>query len=206
MSSMPSRPKVLYEFGPFRVDPDKQVLLRENQPISLTPKTFETLLILIRRNREDVSKDVLMNELWPDSFVEESNLKQNIFLLRKALGDTPDDKRYIITLPGKGYRFAGEVRTITQDGDDVIIGSHSRSDVVVNHTGAPPVITVPALAVQKRRKLNWKYASASRCHWCGPLRRAVQPRNPVCGGTSSTSRCRLSRPAAMQCGHGHHMR
>jgi eukaryotic-like serine/threonine-protein kinase len=154
--------KVLYEFGPFRVDPEKQVLLREDQPIPVTPKTFETLLILVRHSREVVSKDDLMKELWPDSFVEESNLSQNIFMLRKALGDTPEDKRYIVTLPGKGYRFAVEVRTVTQDGDDVVIGSHSRSDMVINHIGPSPVLTVPvaAPAIEKPRKLNWKHALA----------------------------------------------
>ena len=139
-SFMASGPKVLYEFGPFRVDPDKQVLLRENQPISVTPKTFETLLILIRRSREDVSKDALMSELWPDSFVEESNLKQNIFMLRKALGDTPENRNYIVTLPGKGYRFAAEVRTITQDGEDVIVAS--RSQMVVEHVSSAPTATL----------------------------------------------------------------
>ncbi len=128
---MPAGPKVLYEFGSFRVDPEKQVLLRDNQPVAVTPKTFETLLILVRHSREVVSKDDLMKELWPDSFVEESNLSQNIFMLRKALGETPEDRRFIVTLPGKGYRFVAEVRTITQDGEDVIIASHSREQLVV---------------------------------------------------------------------------
>ena len=113
---MATGPKIFYEFGPFRVDPEKQVLLRENQPVAITPKTFETLLILVRHSREVVSKDELMSELWPDAFVEEANLSQNIFMLRKALGDTPEDRRYIVTLPGKGYRFVAEVREVTQDG------------------------------------------------------------------------------------------
>jgi eukaryotic-like serine/threonine-protein kinase len=96
---MGTEPKIVYEFGPFRVDPDRQLLLRENQPVALTPKAFETLLILIRHHREVVSKDDLMKELWPDAFVEEANLSQNIFMLRKALGDTPEARRYIVTLP-----------------------------------------------------------------------------------------------------------
>ncbi len=75
-----------------------------------------------------------MNELWPDAFVEEANLSQNIFMLRKALGDTPEDRRYIVTLPGKGYRFVAEVRTVTQDGEDVIVASRSRSADYVEHT------------------------------------------------------------------------
>src|SRR5271156_6482857 len=123
--------KVLYEFGPFRVDPDKQVILREAQPIAITPKAFETLLILVRHSREVVSKDELMKAVWPDAFVEEANLSQNIFVLRKALGDTPEDRRYIVTLPGRGYRFVEQVHAVRQDGDDVVIESRSHAQMVV---------------------------------------------------------------------------
>ena len=131
---MATGPKILYEFGPFRVDPEKQVLLRENQPVAITPKTFETLLILVRHSREAVSKDDVMKELWPDSFVEEANLSQNIFMLRKALGESPEDRRYIVTLPGKGYRFVAEVREVAQNGGDVVIASRSRSQMVLRRT------------------------------------------------------------------------
>ena len=82
---MVTEPGVLYEFGPFRLDPEKQVLLREGHPVAISPKVFETLLILVQRCRELVSKDELMKALWPDAFVEEANLSQNIFMLRKAL-------------------------------------------------------------------------------------------------------------------------
>src|SRR5512135_1566456 len=109
---MTSGSRVVYEFGPFRVDPEKQVLLRDNLPVPVAPKTFETLLVLVRHSREVVSKDELMKQLWPESFVEEANLSQNIFMLRKALGDSPEERRYIVTLPGKGYRFTAEVRTV----------------------------------------------------------------------------------------------
>jgi DNA-binding winged helix-turn-helix (wHTH) protein/tetratricopeptide (TPR) repeat protein len=102
--------KCAYEFGPFRVDPGKNLLFRDGQPISLPPKVFETLLVLVQRNEQVVSKDELMKTLWPDSFVEEANLTQNISLLRKALGEAPQDHRYIVTVPGRGYRFAESVR------------------------------------------------------------------------------------------------
>jgi eukaryotic-like serine/threonine-protein kinase len=147
-------PKVLYEFGPFQVDPDKQVLLRENQQISVTPKAFETLLILIRHSRELVSKEDLMSTLWPDAFVEEANLSQNIFMLRKALGDTPEERRYIVTLPGRGYRFAAQVRTVTQVGEDLIIESRSRSELVLEH---PEGEILPALSASQHRKVIWKH-------------------------------------------------
>ena len=156
---MPAGPKVLYEFGSFRVDPEKQVLLRDNQPVAVTPKTFETLLILVRHSREVVSKDDLMKELWPDSFVEESNLSQNIFMLRKALGETPEDRRFIVTLPGKGYRFVAEVRTITQDAKDVIIASHSREQLVVQQATNVPAASLALPALSDRRS-SLKYAVA----------------------------------------------
>jgi len=146
---MGASPKVLYEFGPFRMDPEKQVLLRDAQPVPVAPKTFETLLILVRHSREVVSKDDLMKELWPDSFVEEGNLSQNIFMLRKALGDSPEARRYIVTMPGKGYRFTAEVRTLTQDGDDVLIASRSRAEVVLEPTDRAPAEAVPALPPPK---------------------------------------------------------
>ncbi len=157
---MASGPKIFYEFGPFRVDPETQVLLRENQPVAITPKTFETLLILVRHSREVVSKDELMSELWPDAFVEEANLSQNIFMLRKALGDTPDDRRYIVTVPGKGYRFVAEVREVTQETGEVVIASRSRSQMVIEQTDSAPGQTLPALPAKEQRRSNWKYMVA----------------------------------------------
>jgi eukaryotic-like serine/threonine-protein kinase len=154
---MVTEPKVLYEFGPFRVDPEKQVLLREKHPVAISPKVFETLLILVRHSRQVVSKEDLMKELWPDAFVEEANLSQNIFMLRKVLGDTPEDRRYIVTLPGRGYRFAEQVRTVTQDGDDVVIESRSRGEMVVEQAGSAPSETLHALPISLDRKLSWKY-------------------------------------------------
>jgi TolB-like protein/DNA-binding winged helix-turn-helix (wHTH) protein len=102
----------LYEFGPYQVDPQKLQLWRNGTAIPLPPKAAEILLVMLARSGETVSKDELMRSVWPDSYVEESNLTQNIFLLRKALGQTAQDSSYIITLPGKGYRFVADVRQI----------------------------------------------------------------------------------------------
>jgi len=102
----------LYEFGPWRVDPQKLQLWREGSVVPLPPKAAEILLVLLARGGETVSKDELMHAVWPDSYVEESNLTQNIFLLRKALGESAQDSSYIITIPGKGYRLAAEVRQV----------------------------------------------------------------------------------------------
>jgi DNA-binding winged helix-turn-helix (wHTH) protein/tetratricopeptide (TPR) repeat protein len=162
-SPMATKPRVLYEFGPFRVDPDKQVLLRESQPVPITPKAFETLLILVQHSREVVTKDELMKAVWPDAFVEEANLSQNIFRLRKALGDSPEDRQYIVTLPGRGYRFAAEVRTVTQDGEDVVMESRSSAQVIVDQPDAALAETLtrslPAVAIGWKREPSRKHLS-----------------------------------------------
>jgi DNA-binding winged helix-turn-helix (wHTH) protein/tetratricopeptide (TPR) repeat protein len=127
--------KHFYEFGPFRLDPDERLLWRDNQPVPLQPKAFETLLVLVQHSETVVRKDDLMKSIWPSTFVEESNLSQNIFVLRKALGE--DGSRYIVTVPGRGYRFACEVKVIGGDegpGDELILRSHTKSDLVVEET------------------------------------------------------------------------
>ncbi|HEV2765143.1 MAG TPA: winged helix-turn-helix domain-containing protein [Pyrinomonadaceae bacterium] len=99
-----------YEFGPFRLDTVRSLLLRNGEPMSLSPKAFETLSVLVRNRGRVVRKDELIKQIWPDSYVEEGNLTQNIFVLRKALGEGPNDHRYIVTIPGQGYRFVAPVR------------------------------------------------------------------------------------------------
>src|SRR5882724_13663704 len=134
MATMPSQIKRLYEFGPFRLDPQKRLLVRENEAVPLTPKAIETLIVLVENCSRVVSKDDLMKRLWPDSFVEESNLSLNIFMLRKALGDSAQEKRYILTIPARGYQFTETVREIGQDDEEeesLVVTSHTRSQVTV---------------------------------------------------------------------------
>jgi len=125
--------KELYEFGPFRVDPEKEILLRAGEPVPLTPKTFQILLVLVRHHKEVLTKDDLMKAVWPDTFVEEANLSRNIFMLRKALGETPQDHQYILTVPGRGYRFAEEVKPVPQE-LNIVAASHSRVEVQIKET------------------------------------------------------------------------
>ena len=99
----------LYEFGSFRLEPAERKLTRGNEVVVLTPKAFDTLVLLVRNSGHLLEKDELIRILWPDSFVEEGNLSNNIFLLRKALGDDPP---YIETVPKRGYRFVGAVRRL----------------------------------------------------------------------------------------------
>ena len=98
-----------YEFGPFVLDTTQHLLLREGNPVSLTPKTYDLLLILLENSGRMLRKDELMKALWPNSFVEDSNLTQQISAVRKALGETAGQDRFIVTVPGKGYRFAAAV-------------------------------------------------------------------------------------------------
>ena len=97
----------LYEFGPFRMEPNERKLLRGNEIVELTPKAFDTLLLLVRNSGHLLEKDELISMLWPETFVEEGSLSNNIFLLRKALGENP---AFIETVPRRGYRFVGAVR------------------------------------------------------------------------------------------------
>lgn len=105
--------KGLYEFGPFRLDPAQGLLFRGGQPVPLQPKAFNTLLVLVRNSERVVLKDELLNAVWADTFVEESNLTQNIFVLRKALREH-DACRFILTVPGRGYRLTEKARFVPQ--------------------------------------------------------------------------------------------
>jgi len=98
----------VYEFGPFRLHPLRRVLLREGRPVALTGKVFDTLVIFVERRGRVLAKDELMAALWPDTAVEENNLTQHVSMLRKALGE----RRYVVTVPGRGYSFVEPVREV----------------------------------------------------------------------------------------------
>ncbi|HEV2860040.1 MAG TPA: tetratricopeptide repeat protein [Pyrinomonadaceae bacterium] len=102
----------VYEFGPFRLDPAERLLLRQNVPVTLTPKVFDILLMFVRNSGRALGKEAFMREIWPDSFVEEGSLNRNVSTLRKALGDGEGGHRFIETLPKLGYRFVAEVREV----------------------------------------------------------------------------------------------
>jgi Tol biopolymer transport system component/DNA-binding winged helix-turn-helix (wHTH) protein len=109
---MSQQPKGIYEFGPFRLDAAERLLLRQGEVTPLTPKAFDLLLALVERRGHLVEKDELFKAVWPDAFVEESNLSSNIALIRKALGDGENGQKYIETVPKRGYRLVAEVREI----------------------------------------------------------------------------------------------
>ena len=101
-----------YEFDSFRLDPHERMLLRNGEMVQLTPKAFETLLVLIENSNRVLEKEELMKRIWPDTFVEEANLAVNISLLRKALGERPGGGQYIETVTRRGYRFVERVNQL----------------------------------------------------------------------------------------------
>src|ERR1044071_10030045 len=100
----------LFQFGTFRLDAGERVLLRDGRLVPLPAKVLSTLILLVRNNGHVVEKDVLMDEVWPDEYVEEGNLAQHIFILRKAFGESTDNPKYIETVPRRGYRFVVEMK------------------------------------------------------------------------------------------------
>src|SRR5690349_5179413 len=118
---MDKNPKHFYEFGPFRLDPSERVLSCAGSPVPLTPKAFDTLLVLVRCSGRTVEKEELFKEVWPDTFVEDGNLAVNIFALRKALGQGNGGGEYIETIPKRGYRFRAKVHVnVVEPTDEVV--------------------------------------------------------------------------------------
>lgn len=115
------QPKLLFEFGPFCVDTRERVLMRSGMPVPVTPKVFDILLALVENRGHTVSKDELIDRVWPDAFVEIGNLNRNISTLRSILGDDTRKPLFIKTFPKLGYRFEAEVREIIEDEDVPVV-------------------------------------------------------------------------------------
>lgn len=125
-------PGQVYHFGDFCLDVDQQLLFRGKDVVPLAPKAFETLFILVENRGRIVSKDLLLKQVWPDTFVEEGSLTRNISVLRKVLGDTGNGSTVIETIPKRGYRFVAPIETappVTQE---------SASGPTIAETHEPP--------------------------------------------------------------------
>ena len=129
-----SNPVRFYEFDRFRIDTKRHLLMRDDEPIAIKAKALDTLVLLVQHSGRLLEKDELMNRLWPDTAVEEANLTQNIFEVRKALGEVPGEQRFISTVARRGYRFVAEVRAIGEEAsarDDLADGDrHSKAPLV----------------------------------------------------------------------------
>ena len=148
--------KHFYEFGAFRLDTDERILLREGRLVSLTPKSFETLLVLVKNSGRIIDKEELLDKIWPDTFVEEVSLAKMISLLRKTLGE---DFRhsYIETVPRRGYRFVAEVREVCQENGAQMTSSHQRAEmnVAIEQNGLRAPEDSPPHQLAVRRPWMW---------------------------------------------------
>jgi Tol biopolymer transport system component/DNA-binding winged helix-turn-helix (wHTH) protein len=123
--------KLLYKFGSFSIDKQNRLLLKDERPVQLKPKVFDTLLVLVEGKGNVLTKDDLMDKIWAETAVEENNLQQNISILRKILGDTEDGVQYIETIPRRGYRFAATVEEIADD-EALIVERRTRSKITID--------------------------------------------------------------------------
>lgn len=155
----------VYAFDEFRLDPTERVLSRGDEAVALTPKAFDTLLVLVRNGGRLVEKSRLLDEVWPDTFVVEKTLAQNIFLLRKALGTDRAGVQYIQTVPRHGYRFVADVRVTRHEAAAPASKSVDEVGVEENVAQAPAAAgTFPDLLRSGRRwsvfLLAWLVAAA----------------------------------------------
>src|SRR5215216_869117 len=122
-----------YLFDRFRVDAAERMLFKDDREVPLTPKVFDTLLVLLENSGHVLTKKELMQQVWPDSFVEENNLAQNISILRKALGEGKEGEHYIQTVPKRGYRFLADVHVSGGEEETLIVRERTRARIVVEH-------------------------------------------------------------------------
>ena len=154
---------VIFAFGAFRLDVTHRLLLRDTgQSVPLTPKATELLLILVESEGRLLTKAELMNKLWPESFVEEGNLTQTVSLLRKALGDNPQQHQYIVTVPGRGYRFVAEVHMaqVRESEED------KWDETLLEESSAPQA--QPEISNAKSQIANFKTASPKPIETASP--------------------------------------
>jgi TolB-like protein/DNA-binding winged helix-turn-helix (wHTH) protein len=146
--------KAIFEFGSFRLNAVERLLLREQVPVQLPPKAFDALVVLVENRGRLLGKDELLRKVWPDTFVEESNLAQHISILRKALREGEDGVQYIETVPRHGYRFIAEVREIRGNAPDSKVPSDSPD------RQRAPVLQVPESLGPRHRFPGLIYAIA----------------------------------------------
>jgi len=151
---MSKQVKHFYEFGSFRLDPTQRLLLRDGTLVPLTLKAFDLLIILVESDGQVLTKDELMQRVWPDNFVEEANLSHHIHKLREALGERAQIDNYSETLARRGYRFVTKVTEVRTEGADLIVEERSRERIVVEEDDAPePAVETKTPAPAQRAAL-----------------------------------------------------
>src|SRR5438128_1647059 len=129
--AMPQRSRHFYEFGPFRLDAEKHRLLRAGDLVHLSPKSIDALIVLVQNAGKLLERDVLMQAVWADTFVEDANLTVAISHLRRALGQNGDTAEYIETVPRVGYRFVADVREVREKPAPLVVEKRTLSRTVI---------------------------------------------------------------------------
>jgi len=146
-----------FRFAEFELDAVKRLLLRNGEPVSLNPKAFEVLLVMVESRGDVLTKDDLLDKVWPDQIVEEGNLKVHISALRKVLGQSGNDNRFIVTVPGRGYTFVADLEDEPEG--EIIVESHSYSNIVIEE--AEETSQPRLLAGTTRQHTLWRMAVAA---------------------------------------------
>lgn len=187
---MAQQGKHLYGFGPFSLDPEQRVLLRDGRPVPLTPKAFDTLQVLVENAGRITEKDQLLKRVWADTFVEEATLAKNISTLRKALGDSPEGEAFIQTVTKRGYRFVAAVQRIDSSERTLADETPPEPSTVstllrVRPRTAPWSLGAPLLAVALAvAYLGFRHGVASTAAPAAPVVVAVMPFENLSGDPS----------------------
>src|ERR1700719_3627842 len=148
----------LYHFGQFVLDPRRRMLSRADSPVSLTPKAFDVLLFLAQNPNRLVTKEELLQAVWGDTFVEEGNLTQYIYHLRKALGDNCEDARLIVTIARKGYQFTADV-TVAEAADTAIQAAVQVSTAESSLADTQSALRSPVDRAVPKEEKRWRKAT-----------------------------------------------
>jgi DNA-binding winged helix-turn-helix (wHTH) protein/TolB-like protein/Tfp pilus assembly protein PilF len=138
--------KRFYEFGPFRLDLQNRLLWRGDDHVPLTIKAFDTLLVLVESGGQVIGKDELMSKVWPEAFVEDNNLAQQISFLRRALNETESGVKYIETIPKRGYRFVVATRQVEDEKASLTVGEQKQEKTMLEEAESEAAIDVPTIA------------------------------------------------------------
>lgn len=172
-ASAPAVPPV-YEFGPYRLGNVKRALLRDGEPVPLTRKALEMLTLLVQHRGRVLEKDELLQRLWADTVVEEANLTQNIYLLRKALGQCARGQSFIETVPKRGYRFVADVKEVWQEvpeaitatGQECGLNDEASGKIVEKDFPAPTAKIHVPLVFKRRRQYPLVIVALTICLLC----------------------------------------
>lgn len=169
MAAMNKASQHLFEFGHFQLDPANHLLLRDGQPVPLPPKAFDTLFLLVQNRGALMEREVLLETVWPDTFVEENNLTHYISMLRKTLGESENENQFIETVPKLGYRFVADVREVGEERGDLLLAKRTKTHIVIrdeeeHEVSAPFEEAADARRIRPfgifRSRQQWKWLTA----------------------------------------------